>query len=198
LFNTATNLFSIRQINASIRLGLLNLKTLLDEHPGLSQRELERRGTELLLSAMFNGEKVEISYDANNKPHIKSGLGHISISHSHDRLAIIHNLSSKTGVGIELIRDKVIGIQHKFLNEEEQKWANNTIETLVCFWAVKETLYKIHGLKGLDFKKNLFIEHMEADRILASIKTPGATKQYALIKEKTDDYILVYAEKEIR
>jgi 4'-phosphopantetheinyl transferase len=198
LFNTAINLFSIRQINPDTRLGILNLKALLDGHSGLKQRELERKGTELLLSAMFNGEKVEIRYDAHNKPHLKTGLGHISISHSHDRLAIIHNLRSKTGVDIELIRDKVIAIQHKFLNEEEQKWANNTIETLVCFWAIKETLYKIHGLKGLDFKKNLFIEAVEADRVLASIRTQDTHQRFALVKEKLEEYMLVYAEKEVR
>lgn len=155
-------------------------------------------GTEALLGELFKDEKAELEYDRNSKPHIKNYPGHISISHSHDRLAIIHNLTEKTGIDIELIRDKVKAIQHKFLNEDEQKVANNDIETLVCFWAVKETLYKIYGHKGIDFKKNLFIEQADAGRVLGRIEAQGVSQRFSLIKEKTDNYILVYAEKELR
>jgi len=191
-------LFSIRQINPAIRLALLDLKALSEISPGLRQRELERRGTELLLAALFKETKADLRYDANSKPYVANYPGHISISHSHDRLAIIHNLEAKTGIDIELIRDKAKTIQHKFLNETEQKQANNDTETLVSFWAVKETLYKIYGLKGIDFKKNLFIEQVDTGRVLGRIETQDVSQRFSLIKEKTDNYILVYAEKEIR
>ncbi len=191
-------MFSIRQINPAIRLALLDLKALSEISPGLRQRELERRGTELLLAALFKETKADLRYDANSKPYVANYPGHISISHSHDRLAIIHNLEAKTGIDIELIRDKAKTIQHKFLNETEQKQANNDTETLVSFWAVKETLYKIYGLKGIDFKKNLFIEQVDTGRVLGRIETQDVSQRFSLIKEKTDNYILVYAEKEIR
>jgi 4'-phosphopantetheinyl transferase len=42
---------------------------------------------------------------------------HISISHSHDKLAIIVNEKEATGIDIELIRDKVLKIKHKFLSQ---------------------------------------------------------------------------------
>jgi len=176
----------------------LDLKALSQVHPTLKQRDLEKKGTEALLGELFKDEKAQLEYDNNSKPYIKNYPGHISISHSHDRLAIIHNLSEKTGIDIELIRDKVKTIQHKFLNETEQKQANNDTETLVSFWAVKETLYKIYGLKGIDFKKNLFIERVGSGRVLARIEVQGQSQRFSLIKEKTDNYILVYAEKEIR
>ncbi len=191
-------MFSIRQINPNTRLALLDLKALSQGHPTLKQRDLEKMGTETLLGELFKDEKAELEYDRNSKPYIKNYPGHISISHSHDRLVIIHNLSEKTGIDIELIRDKVKTIQHKFLNETEQKQANNDTETLVSFWAVKETLYKIYGLKGIDFKKNLFIEQVDSKRVLGSIKTQEISQRFSMIKEKTDNYILVYAEKEIR
>ena len=179
-------------------MALLDLKALSEQNAGLKKRDLEKKGTELLLGVLLGEKKVDLHYDANGKPYPGNCPGHISISHSHDRLAIIHNLKAKTGIDIELIRDKVKRIQHKFLNENEQKEANNDTETLVCFWAVKETLYKIYGLKGMDFKKNLFIERVEADRIVGSIKSQAITQSFSLIKEKTDEYILVYAEKEIQ
>lgn len=191
-------MFSIRQINPSIRLALMDLKALSERNQGLKQRELEKKGTELLLAELFKENKADLRYDANSKPYLANYPGHISISHSHDRLAIIHNLRAKTGIDIELIRDKVKAIQHKFLNEQEQQQANNDTETLVCFWAIKETLYKIYGLKGIDFKKNLFIERVDAERVLGRIETKEGSNRFSLIKEKTDDYILVYAEEEIR
>lgn len=191
-------MFSIRQINPVIRLALLDLKALSQRNPGLKQRELEKKGTEVLLAELFKENKADLRYDANNKPYLANYSGHISISHSHDRLAIIHNLKAKTGIDIELIRDKVKAIQHKFLNEQEQQQAKNDTETLVSFWAIKETLYKINGFKGIDFKKNLFIERVDAERVLGRIETQEGSNRFSLIKEKTDNYILVYAEEEIR
>jgi phosphopantetheinyl transferase len=191
-------LFSIRQINPAIRLALLDLKALSERSPGLRQRDLEKKGTEVLLAELFKENKADLRYDANNKPFVANYPGHISISHSHDRLAIIHNLKAKTGIDIELIRDKVKAIQHKFLNAQEQQLANNDTETLVSFWAIKETLYKINGLKGIDFKKNLFIERVDTERVLGRIETQAGSNRFSLIKEKTDNYILVYAEEEIR
>ncbi|MBL7902172.1 MAG: 4'-phosphopantetheinyl transferase superfamily protein [Bacteroidia bacterium] len=176
----------------------MDLKALSERNQGLKQRELEKKGTELLLAELFKENKADLRYDANSKPYLANYPGHISISHSHDRLAIIHNLRAKTGIDIELIRDKVKAIQNKFLNEQEQQQANNDTETLVCFWAIKETLYKIYGLKGIDFKKNLFIERVDAERVLGRIETKEGSNRFSLIKEKTDDYILVYAEEEIR
>lgn len=190
-------MFSIRQITPAIRLALMNLKTLSEQNQELKQRELETSGTRILLNALFHEPQAELKYDSNRKPYLSNYPGHISISHSHDRLAIIHHLYSKTGIDIELIRDKVKGIQHKFLNEAELLQANNDTETLVEFWAVKETLYKINGTKGIDFKKNLFIEQVDAQRVLGRIDVNGKISRYALIKEKTDNYILVYAEKEV-
>lgn len=191
-------MFSIRQINPAIRLALLDLKALSERSPGLRQRDLEKKGTEVLLAELFKENKADLRYDANNKPFVANYPGHISISHSHDRLAIIHNLKAKTGIDIELIRDKVKAIQHKFLNAQEQQLANNDTETLVSFWAIKETLYKINGLKGIDFKKNLFIERVDTERVLGRIETQAGSNRFSLIKEKTDNYILVYAEEEIR
>jgi 4'-phosphopantetheinyl transferase len=197
LFNRFLKLFSIRQINPLIRLAILDLKALLDLNPELKQRELEKKGTEILLDALFTQTKAILYRDTNNKPHLSNYPGHISISHSHERLAIIHNLKAKTGIDIELIREKVKAIQHKFLNEGEQAKANNDTETLVCFWAVKETLYKIYGTKGIDFRKNLFIDEVESSRVLGSIKIEDRCQKFSLIKEKIDEYMLVYAEKEI-
>jgi hypothetical protein len=44
----------------------------------------------------------------------------------------------------------------------------------------------------------LFIERVDAERVLGRIETQEGSNRFSLIKEKTDNYILVYAEEEIR
>jgi len=188
-------LVEIRQIEPHLVLALLDLKVFSSEHPELLKRDLEKRGTETLLKALFKGE-VGLYHDEHNKPHIKQG-GHISISHSHDLMGILYNGRESTGLDIELLRDKVLAIQHKFLNEHEKAWAANDVETLVSFWAIKESLYKVFGKKGTDFRKHLFIEEYRQNPILASIRMNGLVKRYELVKEKVKDYILVYVSKEL-
>lgn len=147
---------------------------------------------------LFNGSDCGLYYDENNKPHIRQPAGHISISHSHDRLAIVFNSLENTGIDIELIRDKVNTIQQKFLTVEERQQAANHTETLVLFWAIKESLYKVHGRKGLDFKKHLFILSHLNNPVIAGIRANGLEERYLLRKEKLQDYMLVYVEKRIQ
>ncbi len=186
----------LRQINEDLRLSLLDLKEFARNQPELKQRDLEKKGTHFLLHQLFEEPVPELFYNENGKPHLKGRQGFISISHSHDKLALLYNRKESTGVDIELIRDKVIAIQHKFLNDKELIMANGDVETLLYFWAVKETLYKIHGRKSVDFKKHLFVDEVKDHTIYASIRMEK-TEQFLLRKEKVDNYILVYAEKKI-
>src|SRR5690606_3017475 len=134
----------------------------------------------------------ELAYTNTNKPFLKNRNEHISISHSHAKLAIIVNRQEPTGIDIELIRDKVKSIQNKFLNENEITFANNNVETLVTLWAAKETLYKIYGLEEMEFKEHLFVEPYHSSSIIGRIEMKDFRKRYALMKEKIDEYILVY------
>lgn len=176
----------------------MELESFSTQHTGLSRRELEGRAAAQLLFRIFNGQDCGLYYDEFNKPHIRQPQGHISISHSHDRLAIIYSSKENTGVDIELIRDKVRVIQHKFLSEKEQLLASNDVETLVLFWAIKESLYKVYGKKGLDFRKHLFVHSFLQNPVIAGIRINGEEELYQLRKEKLQDYMLVYVEKKIQ
>src|ERR1041384_6584303 len=101
---------------------------------------MEREGTRHLLQQMFGGEDVKISYTEHNKPYLEGRREHISISHSHDRLAIAVNKNESTGIDIELLRDKVRNIAHKFLNPAEAEYAGTNVEKLIQIWAAKEAL----------------------------------------------------------
>ena len=190
-------MFNIRHLSEDLHLGIMDLKTFSENREDKGRRETERAGVIYLLTNLLDTEEVGLYYDVHNKPHLDKVKGYISISHSHDKLAILYNKKENTGVDIELLRDKVLGIQHKFLNDAERKAADNNIEKLITYWASKETLYKIYGKKGVDFKKHLFVEAIHNDEIKGHIRVQGYSAIYALRKEKIDDYILVFAQHEI-
>lgn len=156
------------------------------------KREVEKKASLYLLKELLNNMPFELYYSPQNKPYLKDSPYHISISHSHDKLAIILNTLENTGIDIELIRDKVIGIQHKFLNAEERIFADNDVDKLITLWAAKEALYKWHGLKGLDFSKDLSVKWLNDSELIGNIESDNEIKSFKLHSEKVDEYRLVY------
>ena len=69
-------------------------------------------------------------------------------------------------------------------------------EKLLIYWGAKESLYKIYGLKEVDFIKNLhikpFIKH-NLGTIIGTIDMLNFNQSFELNYLKMDDYMLVYA-----
>jgi len=165
-----------------------------------AKRELEKNATSFLLGKLFDKEVV-LSYNAEGKPELKQEDCHISISHSHDKLVIICNKECATGVDIELIRDKVLKIKDKFLSQQELNEANDNVEKLIIYWAAKEALYKLYGLKEVEFAKHLFVHFFDLNKegkILGEINLDSFRKKFNLHYEKLDDYMLVYIIDELK
>jgi phosphopantetheinyl transferase len=182
----------VRQINDKISIGLLDLAAFSARESHATMRLAEKAGALYLLKYLLNHEPFELAYSATNKPYLKDRSEHISISHSHDMLAIICNRAENTGIDIELLRDKVQGIQHKFLYETEKAFAHNDTDRLITLWAAKESLYKVYGLKELDFKKHLFVDAFEGPGITGHIRAEHMNKSYRLVAEQTGNYKMVY------
>jgi 4'-phosphopantetheinyl transferase len=187
----------IRDINVNIKIGILDLALFTQHNKQLPKRLTEKEGTQFLLKSLLGNVDFNLLYTENGKPYLNSGLPHISISHSHDRLAIITNQAAPTGIDIELVRDKVLRIRHKFLNADEAVVCGDDVARLITVWAAKETLYKVDGLKGLDFREHLAVEFKNNGQIRGVIKREGSVKEYILQPELTDDYALVYVLNEI-
>lgn len=187
----------IREINPDISIGILDLKSYAQQEVILAKRDIERSGTRQLLKNLLGNADFELNYTPENKPFLKNSTTHISISHSHDKLVIICDKKSNTGIDIELIRDKVQNIQHKYLSEKEMRFASNDPERLITLWAAKEALYKVYGLKEVEFIKNLFIEDYSGPEIIGKIQIKNINTSYKLIHEKIDDYKMVYVLHEI-
>lgn len=184
----------ISSIAPHIRLGILHLPDYATLSGLEAKREIEKGGTRFLLEKLFN-TTVDLQYTPEGKPYLINSTCHISITHSHDKLAIIVNKHNETGIDIELIRDKVIKIQHKFLSQQELTDANNDPQKLITYWACKEALYKLYSKKEVDFIANLFVnkfENKDKGETIGEIKIGNFNKKINLHYEKISDYMLVY------
>jgi 4'-phosphopantetheinyl transferase len=111
-----------------------------------------------LISYFLLGRAIEIEYNNDGKPAIVDHHWTISISHTKGMVVVIlaKNLA---GIDIEYISERVIKIEDRFLSkaEKEKLPEENRLLAVLLNWSAKETIYKIIGEKGVDFKKDIFI-----------------------------------------
>ncbi len=188
-------MIEVFNIHHNLYYGIIDLDAFARKEGLSGKREIETKGKDSLM-AHLAGEPCDIAYNDRGKPFLKNNSAHISVSHSHDRLAIIVNRAEPTGIDIELIRNNVLKIRSKFMRPEELEAAGDHIEKLLVYWAAKETLYKIYGLKEVNFILNLFVEPFEyrtEGTVTGHIMLEALQERYVLHYRKINGYILVYA-----
>ncbi|MBJ7429629.1 MAG: 4'-phosphopantetheinyl transferase superfamily protein [Bacteroidia bacterium] len=120
----------------------------------------------ILLQNLFDADKIEIHKNEANKPtlFIDNEKYFISISHSYEYVGIMFSRTHEIGLDIEKIDERINRVSRKFLNENEQLFADSKLsKTLI--WSAKESVYKWYGKKEIDFK-----EHMQANPFIAEEK----------------------------
>jgi phosphopantetheinyl transferase len=189
----------IETINSDLRLGLLDLSAFSKLESIEQKREVETRGIAFLLKELFPDQTINLKYTTEKKPYLESCDCHISISHSHDMLAILVSQAHSTGVDVELVREKVVNIRHKFLNEQELKFGGDDVEKLTTLWAAKEAIFKAHGKKGVEFAANISIDPFGNEEIYfcGRMDLPNFKKSWQLCRRKIHNYILVFILSEI-
>ena len=124
--------------------------------------EMHRKGFLSIRHLMAEAGYVDadLYYDTVGKPHLKDGK-HISITHSNQFTGIIISNSEEVGIDIEMQREKILRIAHKFTPIEEYRTIANSealIRKLTIVWGCKESLYKIHAEPGLSFLHHINIK----------------------------------------
>ena len=126
-------------------------KTLLKKKSAIHQKQfLAVRNILKLLSI----HDVDLNYNVNGKPIIKSG--YISISHSKEFVAVLIS-DEKVGVDIESNSDKCFQVKQKFIGTENEFPIKIDMRIAQVIWNMKECLYKIIDFKEIDFKENLIV-----------------------------------------
>lgn len=165
------------------------------------KRALQWLSTRLLLRTMLDTkEYIDCQMDDHGKPYLVNYDYHISLSHSYDYAAVMISRDStkKVGLDMEMIKHKIKLVRHKFLSDVElaQKQIGNNIDGLYVCWCAKEAIYKWHGKKELEFKRDIHIKPFklrdEGD-LHALVELPEGTRELEVNYFKTaDGYMLAY------
>lgn len=148
------------------------------------------------LLALFGYTDHDVFYDENGKPHLKDGK-FISITHSYMFAAIIVS-DIEVGIDIEMQRQKILRIAHKFTPIEEYRTIANEdalMRKLTIVWAAKESLYKSFSEKSVSFLQNINVDEFTLDctSTTATVNYNNKTQKYAVDFFEFDGFTCAYA-----
>ncbi|WP_312321517.1 4'-phosphopantetheinyl transferase superfamily protein [Soonwooa sp.] len=133
----------------------------------------------------------KILYKDNGEPFLEPQDFSISISHSFP-LAAIGISKSKIGLDLELKKEKIKLIRHKFILHENDFIDNNhEVDYLTSIWSVKEALYKIHHSKYWSLKKHYDIQAFQPTddfTVKARVYDHNFEDYFQVKVRKIDDY----------
>lgn len=160
---------------------------------------IHRRGFLSIRHLMAEAGYVDsdLFYDAFGKPHLRDGT-HVSITHSFEFTGLILSRGPEVGIDIEMQRDKILRIAHKFTPIREYRSLANDdalIRKLTMVWAAKESLYKIMSLPGLSFLNHICIDDfsMEAGQSSGRVTFEGTSAEFKTHFLEFEGYTCAYA-----
>ena len=151
------------------------------------QRKREFVATRVLRHQIFGFEHIH--YDEVGAPYINQE-GYISISHTKNLVGLALCKKFKIGFDLERIQNKINNIKHKFLSERELNHFENSPLELTKAWSAKETLYKLSGKKGLNFRTNIELEKVTKDNWNGTIKLGSSEKSTKIKIEVINNTVL--------
>lgn len=161
--------------------------------------EMHRRGFLSIrhLMAAAGYVDADLYYTEDGKPHLKDGK-HISITHSNQFTGIIISEAEEVGIDIEMQRDKILRIAHKFTPIEEYRTIANSealVRKLTMVWGCKGSLYKIYAEPGLSFLQHIIIQDfsLSDDGTLGEIIYTGKTTLFNIKFMEFEGFTCVYA-----
>lgn len=150
----------------------------------------------ILIRELLKPQDFPVEYDLTGKPYLAGSDFHISVTHTDDLAAVIISRYARVGIDIEKIRPRIQKVRERFLSpvEESLIGKERELEQLTVAWCAKEALYKLFGLKNLDFRENLLVDIPAQAGLLFSavICLSGKRYKYRLHSRLIGDYVLVY------
>ncbi|MBK0383730.1 4'-phosphopantetheinyl transferase superfamily protein [Pedobacter sp. SD-b] len=198
--DTAIGLWQITESTADLeaRLQLKAHELLLLNSLSNDKRNLHWLATRVLLRKMLNtNEYIDCQADQNGKPILINHPYFISLSHSYDYAAVMISKTKQVGIDIEIIKDKIVRVQNKFLNQTELDHIDEEarIEKLYVYWCAKEALYKLNGKKETSFKDHIHIKpfnYLPYGELSATIEKANTADAYRVHYKKIENYMLGY------
>jgi len=154
--------------------------------------------TRKLLFELTKNSNLWIAHDDNRKPILNDEHLSISISHTHNYVAILLGENIHLGIDIEKLTPRIHKIRHKFCSDTENKFLTDDetlLQRLYIIWSAKESLFKMYGEGGLDFRKNLHIHPFEYNppgKLQTNIQCHNLDTEVELYYDQICNHVLVY------
>lgn len=209
------SLVYLRELNSNTKIALWRIEE--DEHTLTSRLQLDeleeqklttlsngkRRlhwlATRVLLRTLLNTTSyIDCPSDSNGKPYLANFPQKISLTHSYDYAGAIISSTGEVGIDMEIIKEKVERIAHKFLKPEELEFISkneNRLEQLYACWSAKEAVYKLQGNAGVSFLTDMTIlpfEYENTGILKLHLKIERFDRVFDVHYEKFNDYMLSY------
>ncbi len=160
---------------------------------GSLARRLEILNTRALIKDC--GLKLSIIYK-NRKPIVENGF--VSISHSDSLVAFVWNPDFEISIDIEEIGERITRIARRAFSEDELKFANDDIVKLNLLWNVKECVYKLAGIKGLEFKTQIHVLPFDSiESIEAELITTEGKRNFLFHGKILEGHSLVFGSEKV-
>ena len=169
------------------------------ESLGNHKRYLHWLSSRVLIRSMIGTtEFIDLKTDTNGKPGLVNFPHRISISHSHQMAAVILSDRHDVGIDIERIDPKVMRIEQKFLSAGESEFIDRgrEAEHLIACWCAKETLFKLYGRGGVDYRRDLFLgpfKPADSGLINAKVNKADFSAEVQVSYARIGEYHLAYA-----
>ena len=196
-------LINISKITTNKAFGIWKINESLDEINHLNKNEnlnidnriIEKKFKEKVAARMVVKkicENLKLNYygikkNKAGKPFLIKNNAKISISHSYPFAVALINTKNLCGIDIEKIREKVLKINPKFLDEDERKLVGISRKKNTIFWCCKEALYKTSNKQNISFRDDINLKEKKKN-IIGKIKG----EKFKLSIKEIENFIIAY------
>jgi len=185
---------SVEELRSAIK--LRGSEELLYNSFVAESRQKQWLAYRILIRELLKPDEIPVEYDVSGKPYLAGSDFHISVTHTDDLAAVIISLHGRVGIDIEKIRPRIEKVRDKFISMEEDRLIgkDRELEQLTLAWCAKEALYKLFGIRNLDFRENMLVKiPAQAGMTFIAIICFGGKKHiYRMHSKLIGSYILVY------
>jgi enterobactin synthetase component D len=133
--------------------------------------------------------------DEHGKSQSMNGQGYVSLTHTPGFAGAIFHREQPVGIDIDLIREKILKIGFRFLDESELDFLEKDPVHYTMAWSAKESIFKCQGRKGVSFRENILLDPFDvtAGKIKGKIRgTEFADHHYTVEVRQLENVILTY------
>ena len=162
------------------------------------KRTLHWLATRVLLRYLLQTpDYINCPSDPNGKPYLPDFPYEISLTHSYDYAGVMLCSTGICGIDLEIVKEKVLRIQHKFLKPEELAFIDpaHQVNQLYACWCAKEAVYKLQGNRGVSFLEDMLIEPFQytAQGVMnVRLNKSGKEERFQVYYERFNEYMLGY------